>query len=248
MSSPTLSIKRELTPPSVSDPTLLHIHDRLNQLDSKVLDLRATVLTKDAYVDRRNWEDSFLRREFEKLSGQLDTVGGKTRTDVSKLKTDLSQLKAEIIQLRAHVEQLASKESFLHSDVTQIQSAVNQLHTDVQQLHTDVCSTRIDVSQVQAIVSQIRIDLMTLHRETSQQFDTVTKRLAAMEAHMQLAAKIRYNGLAHTIYAPISPVPKIDKDGALVWPKYFPSTVWKFWCLKKRNRRKSSLGHNWSII
>lgn len=241
-SSLDMPLKREASSPSVSvsvsDPALLHIHDRLGHLDSKVLEIRSSVLTKDAYVDRRNWEDGFIRREFDKVSDCIDSVVGKSRADTGQLKSDLAQLKSEIIQLRAHVEQLGSKESFLHSDVSQIQSAVNQLHVDVQQLHSDVCSTRTDLSQVQAIVSQIRIDLMTLHRETSQQFGSVLSRLSAMEARMKHTERVRFNSLAHTIHAPINAVPKIEEDGSLTWPKYFPSTVWKFWCLKKRSRRK----------
>lgn len=238
MSSPRLSIKREVTPPAVSDPALLHIHDRLNQLDYKVLDLRGNVLTKDSYVNKRNWEDGFIRREFGNVTGRVDAVADKTdrtRADVGSLKTDLSHLKSEIIQLRAHVEQMGSKETFLQSDVTQIQTAVNQLHVDVRQLHSDVCSSRTDISQVQAIVSQIRIDLMTLQRDNS----AVHSRLSAMESRMRHSERVRFNSLAHTVYAPLNPVPRIEEDGSLTYPKYFPSTVWKFWCLKKRSRSKS---------
>ncbi|KAL1955454.1 hypothetical protein VTO42DRAFT_8548 [Malbranchea cinnamomea] len=235
MSNPKLPFKRDITPPTVSDPALLHIHDRLNQLDSKVLDLRASVLTKDAYVDRRNREDTFIRREFDRVSSRVDTAVDrteKTRTDVGSLKTDLSQLKSEINQLKTCVEQLSSRETFLQSDVSQIQNAVNQLHIDVRQLHSDVCAARTDISQVQALVSQIRIDLMILQRENG----AVLSRLSAMESRMTHSERVRFNSLALTIYAPISPVPKIEEDGSLTWPKYFPSTVWKFWCLKKRSR------------
>jgi archaellum component FlaC len=242
LSSPKLSVKREMTPPAVSDPALLHIHDRLNQLDSKVLDVRTAVLTKDAYVDRRNREDEFIRREFEgqrQLAGRIDSNVGRVKTDVSQLKTDLNQLKMEIIQLRTQVVQLGSKEAFLHTDVNQLQSDVTQLQNDVQELHTDVCGTRTDLSQIQAIVSQLRIDLMTLQRETSQHFGAVFSRFSAMESRMKYMDRIRFNSLAHTIHAPITPVPVVEEDGSVKFPDYFPRTVWKFWCLKKRNRRES---------
>lgn len=234
-------MKREMTPPTttLSDPTLLHIHDRLHQLDNKVLDLRASVLTKDAYVDRRNREDESVRREFEShriISSRIESVVGKTKADVGQLKTDLSQLKAEILLLRTHVDQLGSKEAFLHSDVSQIQNDVNQLQCDVQRLHTDVCATRTDVSQIQTIVSQLRIDLLTLQRDTSRQFGEVFNRFSMMEARMKQADRTRFNSLAHTIHAPVTPIPVLDDDGLLRWPEYFPRTVWKFWCLKRRNR------------
>ncbi|WEW57374.1 hypothetical protein PRK78_002841 [Emydomyces testavorans] len=238
MTSP-LSIKRELTPQSVSDPALLHIHDRLSQLDSKVLDLRASVLTKDAYVDRRNREDESLRREFEtyrSFTTKIETTVGKTKTDVSQIKTDFSQLRAEILQLRTHVDQLGSKEAFLHSDVSQLQSDVNQLQLDVQRLHTNVCATRTDLSQIQAIVSQLRIDLMTLERETSRHFGDISARFSKMESRMNHTERVRFNSLAHTVHAPITPVPLVLEDGSVRWPDYFPRTVWKFWCLKRRNR------------
>ncbi|KAK2831952.1 hypothetical protein FQN49_007006, partial [Arthroderma sp. PD_2] len=226
--SPRLSLKREITPPSASDPQLYHIHERLNQLDAKVFDLRSSTLTKESYVDRRNKEDEFLRREFDHqraITASIDAVVGKTRADVSQLKTlktDLSCLGAEIFQLRTSVNHISSKDGFLHSDITQIRTHLDQLQQDVQRMHSDVCSTRIDVSGVQASVSQLKIDLMTMQRDTRQQFK-----------HMD---RIRFNSLAITAHAPITPVPVIHDDGSIGFPDYFPRTVWKFWCLKKLNR------------
>ncbi|EFE43822.1 conserved hypothetical protein [Trichophyton verrucosum HKI 0517] len=226
--SPRLSLKREISPPSASDPQLLHIHERLNQLDAKVFDLRSSALTKESYVDRRNKEDEFLRREFDHqraITASIEAVVGKTRSDVShlkSLKTDLSCLGAEIFQLRTSVNHISSKDGFLHSDITQIRSHLDQLQHDVQRMHSDVCSTRIDVSGVQASVSQLKIDLMTMQRDTRQQFK-----------HMD---RIRFNSLAITAHAPITPVPVIGDDGSIKFPSYFPRTVWNFWCLKKMNR------------
>ncbi|QSS58827.1 hypothetical protein I7I51_08256 [Histoplasma capsulatum] len=141
-----------------------------------------------------------------------------------------------MLQLRTHVSQLGSKEAYLQSDITQLQSDVNQLQLDVQKLHTDVCATRTDLSQIQTIVSQLRIDLMTLQRETSQNFGLVFSRFSAMESRMKHMERTRFNSLAQTIHAPITPVPLVEDDGSVRWPEYFPRTVWKFWCLKKRNR------------
>ncbi|OAT01812.1 hypothetical protein, variant 2 [Blastomyces dermatitidis ER-3] len=238
--SPRLSTKRESTPPSVvSDPALLHIHDRLHQLDAKVIELRSSILTPDEYVDRRNRQDEFIRREFDgqrQVCSRIELNVGRTKSDVTQLKDGLTQLKSEMLQLRTHVTQLGSKEAFLQSDITQLQSDVNQLQLDVQKLHADVCATRTDLSQIQSIVSQLRIDLMTLRRETSQNFGLVFSRFSAMESRMKHMERTRFNSLAQTIHAPITPVPLVEDDGSVRWPEYFPPTVWKFWCLKKRNR------------
>lgn len=239
--SPRLSTKRESTPPSVSDPALLHIHDRLHQIDAKVVDLRSSILTPDEYVDRRNRQDEFIRREFDgqrQVCSRIELNVGRTKNDVTQLKDGLTQLKSEMLQLRTHVSQLGSKEAYLQSDITQLQSDVNQLQLDVQKLHTDVCATRTDLSQIQTIVSQLRIDLMTLQRETSQNFGLVFSRFSAMESRMKHMERTRFNSLAQTIHAPITPVPLVEDDGSVRWPEYFPRTVWKFWCLKKRNRSK----------
>ncbi|KAK2736112.1 hypothetical protein FQN55_001852 [Onygenales sp. PD_40] len=237
--SPRLSVKRESTPPSVSDPALLHIHDRLHQLDAKVIELRGALFTKEDYVDRRNREDEFIRREFDgqrQVSTRIDLNVGRAKQDISQLKTDLSQLKSEMLQLKTHVGQLVSKETFLQSDITQLQTDVNQLQLDVQKLHTDVCATRTDISQIQAIVSQLRIDMMTFQRETSQNFGAVISRVSAVESRMKHMESVRFNSLAQTAHAPITRVPFLEDDGSIRWPEYFPRTVWKFWCLKKRNR------------
>ncbi|EEH18341.2 hypothetical protein PABG_00904 [Paracoccidioides brasiliensis Pb03] len=237
--SPRLSTKRESTPPTVSDPALLIIHDRLHQLDAKVIDLRTSILTQDEYVNRRNREDEYIRREFDgqrQTCSRIELNVGRMKGDVSQLKDGLTKLKSEMIQLRTHLSELSSKEDFLQSDISQLQSDVNQLQIDVQKLHTDVCATRTDLSQIQTIVSQLHIDLMTLQRESSQNFGAVFSRFSAMESRMKYMERTRFNSLAQTAYAPITPVPFVEENGAVRWPEYFPRTVWKFWCLKKRNR------------
>ncbi|PGH18440.1 hypothetical protein AJ79_00510 [Helicocarpus griseus UAMH5409] len=237
--SPRLSKNRESTPPSVSDPALLHIHERLHQLDAKVIDLRASILTPNDYVDRRNREDELIRKEFDgqrQVCSRIELNVGRAKGDISQLKDDLTQLKSEMLQLRTHVSQLGSREAFLQSDITQLQNDVEQLQNDVQKLHAEVCATRTDLCQLEAIVSQLRIDVMTLQRETSQNFGAVFSRFSAMESRMKHMERTRFNSLAQTAHAPITPVPFVEEDGSMRWPEYFPRTVWKFWCLKKRNR------------
>ncbi|KAJ5194902.1 uncharacterized protein N7498_008340 [Penicillium cinerascens] len=229
MSSP--SIRRETTPPG-SELSLSHLHDRMNQLDSRVLELRSTVLTKDGYVDRRNREDEHIRREFEAhraISHRIDL-------NVVALRSDVDQIKTSIFQLKTSIGQAGTETVFLRGDVDRLQKSVDQFHADLEQMRTEACATRIDISKLQAASSQLRTDLVTLDHKISRQFHHLNSRMDSIESRMRHSDRVRFNSLAHTIFAPISPVPVICDDGALEWPKYFPRTVWKFWCLKKRSR------------
>ncbi|KAL2011118.1 hypothetical protein VTN00DRAFT_3836 [Thermoascus crustaceus] len=232
VSSPRLSVRRDVTPPAVSDPALLHIHDRINQLDSRILDLHSTVLTKDGYVDRRNREDEYIRREFE----NHHSISSRIDFNVSLLRTDVEQLKTGIAQLELHIGQGGAAAVFLRSDIERLQKDVDDVQTEIEQLQTDVCGCRIEISKLHATVSQIRTDFMTLQHETTRHFSTVFNRFSMMESRMKHMERVRFNSLAHTIHAPITPVPMVEEDGSLRWPEYFPRTVWRFWCLKKRSR------------
>ncbi|KAL1863468.1 hypothetical protein Plec18170_000303 [Paecilomyces lecythidis] len=232
MSSPRLSMKRESTPPSVSDPALLHLHDRINHLDSRVSDLRSSVLTKDNYVDRRNREDDYIRREFEAQR----TISSRIDINVALLRTDVDQLRTGITQLKSNIGQLGTDTIFLRNDVDRLQKNVDQVQTDLEQLQTDVCGCQVEISKLHTAVSNLRTDLMSLQRETSHHFGSVFKRFSMMESHMKHMERVRFNSLAHTVHAPITPVPMLETDGSLRWPEYFPRTVWRFWCLKKRSR------------
>lgn len=239
MSSPRPSIRRETTPPAPgSELSLIHLHDRMNQLDSRVLELRSTVLTKDGYVDRRNREDEHIRREFENhraISQRIDL-------NVVALRSDVDQIKTSIFQLKSSIGQAGTETVFLRGDVDRLQKSVDQLQTDMEQMRADACATRIDISKLQSATSQLRTDLMTLEHKLSRQLISLEKhvnmRMDSMEARMKHSDRVRFNSLAHTVHAPISPVPVITDDGSLEWPQYFPRTVWRFWCLKKRSRRK----------
>ncbi|EGD85509.1 hypothetical protein H112_06415 [Trichophyton rubrum D6] len=235
--SPRLSLKREISPPSAVDSQLLnHICDRLNQLDTTIHELRSSVLTKESYADRRNREDEFLRREFDNQRVRIDTVGGKTRSDLNQVKTDISQLVTEIVQLRSNFNQLSSKDGYRDSDLSRLHDHLDQLHLDVQRMHSELCLTRTDLSQEQSIVSQLRLDVLTLQREARQQFGDMISRFDVLDSRMKHMDRIRFNSLAITAHAPITPVPVIDVDGSIRFPSYFPRTVWNFWCLKKMNR------------
>jgi chromosome segregation ATPase len=220
----------------------------MNQLDSRVLELRSTVLTKDGYVDRRNREDEHIRREFEAhraISHRIDL-------NVVALRSDVDQIKTSIFQLKSSLGQAGTETVFLRGDVDRLQKSVDLIHADLEQMRTEACATRIDISKLQAASSQLRTDLVTLDHKMSRQFhhlnsrmdsmdsrmDSMDSRMESMVSRMRHSDRVRFNSLAHTILAPISPVPVVTDDGALEWPKYFPRTVWKFWCLKKRSRGK----------
>ncbi|KAB8077944.1 hypothetical protein BDV29DRAFT_32025 [Aspergillus leporis] len=232
ISSPRLSLLHETTPPSLSDPALSHIHDRLTLLDSRVLELRSTILTKDGYVDRRNREDEHIRREFEahrSISNRIDL-------NVVALRTDVDQLKSGVFQLKSSIGQTGNETVFLRSDVDRLSKNIEQIQSDIEQVQTDVCGCRVEISKLHATISQLRTDLITLQHETSRHLNSVFDRFSLIEARMKHSERVRFNSLAHTTHAPITPVPFVEEDGTLQWPEYFPRTVWRFWCLKKRSR------------
>lgn len=231
MSSPRLSVRRETTPPG-SELSLIHLHDRMNQLDSRVLELRSTVLTKEGYVDRRNREDEHIRREFENhraISQRIDL-------NVVALRSDVDQIKTSIFQLKSSIGQSGTETVYLRGDVDRLQKTIDQLQVDIESIKGEACATRIDISKLQTASNQLRTDLMTLDHKISRQYHALNSRMDSIESQMKYADRVRFNSLAHTVHAPISPVPVITEDGALEWPQYFPRTVWRFWCLKKRSR------------
>ena len=223
-----------MTPPTPSDPALVLIHDRITQIDSRVCELRASVLTKDSYVNRRNREDEYIRREFESHR----SIANRVDANVAVLRTDVDQMKLGVSQLQVNISQLGTETGFLRDDVDRLQQNVKQVQSDLDHLQTDVCGCRVEISKLQTALCHIRTDLMNLQHETSRHQNAILNRFSIMEARMGQMEKVRFNSLAHLIHAPITPVPVIDKDGSLQYPKYFPTNVWRFWCLKKRSRSK----------
>ena len=238
MSSPRLSVRRETTPPG-SELSLILLHDRINQLDSRVLELRSTVLTKDGYVDRRNREDDHIRREF----ANHNAISHRIDVNVVALRSDVEQIRTSIFQLKSSLGQTGMETVFLRGDVDRLQKSVDQLHADTEQMKSDICASRIDISKLQTATNQLRTDLITLDHKLSRQLNTlnnrmdcVNSRVDSIDSRLRQGERVRFNSLATTIHAPINPVPVILDDGTLEYPKYFPRTVWRFWCLKKRSR------------
>ncbi|KAL4808614.1 hypothetical protein BDV18DRAFT_157557 [Aspergillus unguis] len=229
--SPMISFRHEATTP-ISESSLNHLHERLSVIDSRLLELRSTVLTKDGYVDRRNREDEHIRREFEanrSISNRIDL-------NVVALRTDVDQLKSGILQLKSSLGQAGNETVFLRSDVDRLSKNVDQIQADLEHLQTDVCGCRMEISKLHTTISQLRTDLITLQHETSRHLNSVFERFSLIESRMKHSERVRFNSLAHTTHAPITPVPVVEEDGTLRWPEYFPRTVWRFWCLKKRSR------------
>ncbi|CBF84200.1 hypothetical protein AN2692.2 [Aspergillus nidulans FGSC A4] len=229
--SPMISFRHEATTP-ISESSLSHIHERLSAIESRLLELRSTALTKDGYVDRRNREDEHIRREFEahrSISNRIDL-------NVVALRADVGQLKSGILQLKSSLGQAGNETVFLRSDVDRLSKNVDQIQVDLEHMQTDVCGCRVEISKLQSAISQLRTELITLQHETSRHLNSFLERFSLIEARMKHSERVRFNSLAHTTHAPITPVPIVEEDGSLRWPDYFPRTVWRFWCLKKRSR------------
>lgn len=266
MSSPRPS-RRETTP-SGSELSLTHLHDRIYELDSRVLELRSTVLTKDGYVDRRNREDEHIRHEFQNhraISQRIDLNVVALRSDIDALRSNVDQIKTSIFQLKSSVGQAQTETVFLREDVDRLQKTVDQLLTDIEQMRSDACVMRIDISKLQTVTSQLRTDFLNLEHKMSHQFNLLNTRMEKMECRMEkmecrmekmecrmekmechmdkMASRSRVDrriGLnSLAVTVGARVLPvPVETDDGLKWPQYSPRTVWKFWCLKKRSRSK----------
>ncbi|KAJ5938997.1 hypothetical protein N7466_002131 [Penicillium verhagenii] len=208
--SPRLS-DRELTPGS--ELSLLYVNERVNQLDSRILELRSNLMTKNGYVEARNREDDHIRREFANqsaVSQRIDLNIVAIRKDIGRLEDRFDKLQSDSTISRINI-------SHLQSDVGKLQSDGAAMRADISKLQSDSAATRIDISKLQYDGAAMRADIN------------------AINIRMDLAERIRFNSIVCTIYAPIRPVP-IVVNGALEFPQYFPRSIWRFWCLKKRSR------------
>ncbi|KAJ5882677.1 uncharacterized protein N7473_011111 [Penicillium subrubescens] len=88
------------------------LHDRINQLDSRVLELQSTVLTKDGYVDRRNREDDHIRREMETqraTSHRLDFNVVALRSDVAQINSRLDSVDSRLDSVDSRLDSVDSR-------------------------------------------------------------------------------------------------------------------------------------------
>ncbi|KAJ5740243.1 hypothetical protein N7493_000115 [Penicillium malachiteum] len=222
MSSPRLSV-RETTPPG-AEPSLTRLQYRINQLDSQLFELRSTFLSEDSYVERRNREDSHVRREFANTSATCNRID-----------LNVVALRSTVEQIRSNVDSNAilykNERDFLNSEFDRVEKRLNQLDELVR---SDSSAWRIEISKLKTITNDIRTDMRLMETR-------INGRLSIIESRMKHADRVRFNSLAHTLHAPINPIPVILDDGTLQWPKWFPRTVWRFWCLKKRSRGEQGI-------
>ncbi|KAJ5893678.1 hypothetical protein N7495_005369 [Penicillium taxi] len=240
--SVTPSTSPSMSPPSLREPTspgseesFTSIHERMNQLDSRVYELRSTVITKDGYIDRRNREDDHIRREFQNHR----TIYSRIDNNVVALRSDIEEMKTGIFQLRLKLDQSGTETGFLRSDVDRLQKTVDQLQADTDQMRSDVCTSSISIAKLQTTTNNLRTDFAKMSNQlngVSGRIATTEMRIATIESRLAHSERIRFNSLAQTSHANINTVPHIHADGSLEWPIYFPRTVWRFWCLKKRSR------------
>ncbi|CAL5870876.1 uncharacterized protein PFLUO_LOCUS5117 [Penicillium psychrofluorescens] len=215
MSSPRLSVPREATPPDLS---LSFLHDRINQLDSRVFELRTTVLTKDGYTERRNREDQHIRQEFNNHYGisqriDLNVVALRTDVDLFKadVKTDSNQIKRDVSYLKTDVNHLKTESNLIKTDISYLKTDVHHLQSDVHHLKSSVFQLERQVDHLQADVGEIK-------------------------NRLRYEARKHWNSISNTATANIAIIPCIREDGIVEWPSWFPKTVWRFWRLKQPSR------------
>jgi archaellum component FlaC len=227
ISSPLLGINRDLTPPVVPEPGIAYLHDRLSYLESQISDIRSVVLTKDNYVERRNREDQHIRREFEGQKSALEQI------DV-----DLTALKTEVIQVKNNLATLTHETTFLRKDVDRIEKVVEQLQVETKLLRVDVGECRNDITHLSQKMDSRFDKVNTRFNKLEMRLGGVSIRVESMDFRMKQSEKVRFNSLALQANSPISAVPKIDDDGKVCYPEWFPKTVIRFWGLRKPSRRE----------
>ena len=122
--------------------------------------------------------------------------------------------------------------SHLKSSVHELQSTALTKDGYVERRSREDEHIRRELDAQRAISHRLDLNVGALRSDVAQ----INLRLDSMDSRMRYSDRVRFNSLAHTILAPISPVPVIADDGSSEWPKYFPRTVWKFWCLKNKSR------------
>ncbi|KAJ5620339.1 hypothetical protein N7510_004323 [Penicillium lagena] len=236
MSSPRLSTPREATPPDLS---LTFLHDRINQLDSRVFEIRTTVLTKDAYAERRNREDHHIRQEFNNhyaVSQRIDLNVVALRTDVDLLKadvkTDSNQIKRDVNHLKTDVNHLKTESNHIKRDVNHLKTESNQIQSDVNYLKTESNHIKTDVNHLQSDVQHLKTSVFQLERKV----DHLQTDIGEIKNRLRYEGRKHWNSISNTATANIAIIPYISEDGVVEWPNWFPKTVWRFWRLKQPSR------------
>lgn len=125
ISSPQLSINRDVTPTWESDSSIAHLYTRVDHLE-------ATVLTRDEYVDRRNKEDQHIRREFKAQRSMLERIEG----DVKGLKKDMASFRKEVNEQFCVIGQRFAtfEQNYTIMDKVRFNSISTSLHAPIQKI------------------------------------------------------------------------------------------------------------------
>jgi hypothetical protein len=137
---------------------------------------------------------------------------------MNHLESSVHELRSTALTKDGYVERRNREDEHIRRELETQRAISHRLDLNVGALRSDVAQIRSDVVQINS------------------RLDSIDSRVDSMDSRMRYSDRVRFNSLAHTILAPISPVPVIADDGSSEWPKYFPRTVWKFWCLKKKSR------------
>lgn len=199
---------------SMSSSPLLSIHDDITP--PGIPDSRLTLAHRIGYLDSQ-------------LSDLRSTV--LTSDDyVDRRNREDAHVRREFVAQRTISERIDNNVTLLQTDVKRIDGNVSLLQTDVRELKSSF-------SKLQSDFGLLRSDTAFLNNNVNR----LQKNLLQMESRMAQMERVRFNSLANTIHAPLNPVPKIDENGTLRYPSYFPRSVWRFWCLKKRSRGEQDL-------
>lgn len=242
---------RDLSP-AMTDPTLLSFSERLDELYARLNELQSIVLTRDEYVERRNREDEHIKREFYKLHHTNEKILSNTKSvneSITRISKDFASLQSDVERMDKKMVGVMTNGNVMAGDMTDMRKRMFDLEIGilglkgkVSQIEDDVSVLRDDVSELKQNVSALKGDVSDMRQNVSdlkQDFSVLRKDfsgLRRLESRFDISDRIRFNSLACGIHAPISIVPRFDENGIPHYPKYFPSTVWRFWCLKKPKR------------
>ncbi|KAJ6116209.1 hypothetical protein N7523_005890 [Penicillium sp. IBT 18751x] len=151
---------------------------------------------------------------------------------INQLDSSLHQLRSTVLTKDGYVDCRNSENEHIRREFETLRATSDRLDLNVAQINSrlDLIDSRFDSMDSRLDTMDSRFDSM------DSRFDSMDSRFDSMDSRMRYSDRVRFNSLAHTILAPISPVPVIANDGSSKWPEYFPRTVWKFWCLKKKSR------------
>ncbi|QKX57993.1 uncharacterized protein TRUGW13939_05113 [Talaromyces rugulosus] len=144
---------------------------------------------------------------------------------IGYLDSQLSDLRSSVLTSDDYVDRRNREDEHVRREFVAQRTVSERIDGNVKELKSDVSKLKYAFGSLQTDTAFLRNDVNRLQSNFQQ-----------LESRMSQMERVRFNSLANTIHAPLNPVPKIDEDGTLRYPNYFPRSVWRFWCLKKRSR------------